>query len=717
MLKIGCDVSEAKGKVAKTIQKVNLCSGPVQIEGYINVDMYSIADFVLDLEKDLLPFADESVDVLVCISAINYFTRQRAAEIIKDVYRVLKPGGVTRFASQDLRVLAEKYVNRDLGFYFQKLSDGRDRFPGSTIADKFNEFFYGFYCKDKHCKYVYDFESLKDLFERAGFPLIEQKKYYESIIPEINKIDNRPEQMFFLEAIKGQARTFLSNGQANKSLETFESPIHKEHDIFQSIDTDKMRSLAFDMWQNGEREKAWQYLLKVLKLKPDDRLAVAKCAEILRGLNRFEDLSKLCVNFLNLRPDDYEIKNIFEQTQKELKEIQQNSDDNIAQRRRELDRIKLRLNSIQPAQTHLSACLRWLTRAQKVNSGGGVAAAYHIDLQRWDVDYPETTGYIIPTVLGYYKLSGVESYRKCAIDMGDWEIAIQEPEGGTGEPVGVYGLRPRIFNTGQVILGWAALYRETGGDKYLTAAQRAAHWIMDNQNPDGKWIKSTYVGPRAYHIRVAWALLELYDITGEESYRAAARCSINWVLSQGHANGWFANNSLSKPNNPWTHLIGYVLVGLMKIYGLNNVCFDRQKTFSLLCNAAKGLANFYTKLKEGLEEGYFFTLPGTFTSDWSSTDNWSCITGNAQIAFFLWKMSKYTDDPMLLSAAESLINDLKQFHLLDGVTSPDVFGGMPGSYPIGADYLGYAIPNWGVKFFADSLLQGLLPEDARRYLG
>jgi len=50
--------------------------------------------------------------------------------------------------------------------------------------------------------------------------------------------------------------------------------------------------------------------------------------------------------------------------------------------------------------------------------------------------------------------------------LGDWEIAIQSPEGGAGEPVGVYVMRPRIFNTGQVILGWVALFAETGDNKY-----------------------------------------------------------------------------------------------------------------------------------------------------------------------------------------------------------------------------------------------------------
>lgn len=81
------------------------------------------------------------------------------------------------------------------------------------------------------------------------------------------------------------------------------------------------------------------------------------------------------------------------------------------------------------------------------------------------------------------------------------------------------------------------------------------------------------------------------------------------------------------------------------------------------------------------------------------------------------RISKYANEPMLQSAADLLLNDLKQLHLLDGITNPDIRGGLAGSYPIGAGYLRYAIPNWGVKFFADSLLQRLLPEEAQKYLG
>lgn len=182
--------------------KVNLCGGPVKLKDFVNVDISNVADITLDLESDLLPFDDDSVDVIVCISAINYFSRNRGQEIIKDVHRVLKSGGMTRFGTQDLQILTQKYIDRDVAFYMQKLKNGKDRFPGQTIADKFNEFFYGFCSGEKCCKYVYDFDALKVLFEAAGFILIQKKKYLESQIPEIKMIDNRPEQMLFLEAIK-----------------------------------------------------------------------------------------------------------------------------------------------------------------------------------------------------------------------------------------------------------------------------------------------------------------------------------------------------------------------------------------------------------------------------------------------------------------------------------------------------------------------------------
>lgn len=184
------------------IRRVNLCCGPLRILGYLNIDISSSADLPLDLSKKNLPIGDESIDVVVCMSAINYFTRTRAGEIIREVHRVLQPGGIARFAVQDLEHLAVHYVNKDRGFFFQKLPDGRDRFEGPTFGDKFAAWFYGYESGGSTCKYFYDFDSLAFLFHQANFSMVEKSAFHSSRIPGITQIDNRPDQMFFLEAIK-----------------------------------------------------------------------------------------------------------------------------------------------------------------------------------------------------------------------------------------------------------------------------------------------------------------------------------------------------------------------------------------------------------------------------------------------------------------------------------------------------------------------------------
>src|SRR5262245_39831263 len=50
-------------------------------------------------------------------------------------------------------------------------------------------------------------------------------------------------------------------------------------------------------------------------------------------------------------------------------------------------------------QGHLAAAIDWLTRAQDMCRGG---VSYGYDLRRgWMAAYPETTGYIIPTLFDY----------------------------------------------------------------------------------------------------------------------------------------------------------------------------------------------------------------------------------------------------------------------------------------------------------------------------
>ena len=183
------------------IRSVNLACGTQRVPGYFGIDLVDGADLRLDLSKMDLPFAAGSLDVVVCMSAINYFPRARAVQLAREMRRVLRPGGVCRVGVQDMQALARRYLERDLEFYFQKLPDGRDRFEGPTLGDKFAAWFYGYAVGANRCEYFYDYESLAHLFREAGFSVVERRNYRDSRIAEVEQLDNRPDQMFFLEAV------------------------------------------------------------------------------------------------------------------------------------------------------------------------------------------------------------------------------------------------------------------------------------------------------------------------------------------------------------------------------------------------------------------------------------------------------------------------------------------------------------------------------------
>lgn len=181
---------------------INLGSGPQRIPGCLAIDFNLGADLYLDLRHHNLPFADGSLDYVVCISAINYLSYDRAREVIAQVHRVLKLGGVARFGVQDLRLIASKYIQKDVDFFCQVLPNGSPRFPGETLGDKFNYWFYGHPIRGSGCKYLYDYEALENIFLKAGFACVENRKFMDSKLEHIDLVDNRADQMFFLEAVK-----------------------------------------------------------------------------------------------------------------------------------------------------------------------------------------------------------------------------------------------------------------------------------------------------------------------------------------------------------------------------------------------------------------------------------------------------------------------------------------------------------------------------------
>jgi hypothetical protein len=340
---------------------------------------------------------------------------------------------------------------------------------------------------------------------------------------------------------------------------------------------------------------------------------------------------------------------------------------------------------------HLDAAIAWLCRAQDHEGDRGVATAYSFR-NGWMASYPETSGYIIETFLDYRELAGDERYRERALEMADWLLSIQFPEGAFQAGPVDKPRTPSVFNSGQILLGLVRAQRETESHRFFDAAIRTGDWLLSVQDGDGAWRQFAYRGiPHAYYSRVAWALVELHMIAGEARYRDAAVRQLRWALGCQNHSGWFRNNSFDTDSDPFTHTILYAAEGL---FGAG-MLLDEDEFIGAADRVAAPLAQKFEVEK---------FLPGHLDERWKSDAGYTCLTGDAQLSGLL--INLYTagyGDARYLNTALKLNEYLKSTQALDRAP-PFVVGGIKGSDPVWGHYMPYSYPNWAAKFFADALL-------------
>lgn len=349
---------------------------------------------------------------------------------------------------------------------------------------------------------------------------------------------------------------------------------------------------------------------------------------------------------------------------------------------------------------HIQEAVDWIKRAQDATLDRGVSRAYSaawhpfFRARGWQQSYPETTGYIIPTFLDCSRYLGDTDLRSRALAMADWETKVQMPNGAVMGGVLNDQPSPAVFNTGQVILGWVAAYEETKDEKYLDAAKRAGDYLLKVQNLDGSWIKGNSEFANAtsttYNSRVGWALALLGQCCGDSRYRDGGEKNVRFSLSQQNANGWFRNNCLTDATAPLLHTISYAIEG---IWGGGEVLRNTEYLKGATLSAEKLLGALR---KDG-------SVSGRLDSDWKGTVEWSCLTGDAQLAGIWFRLYAKHKDRRYLDGARQLLTFLKGSQ--NCVTqNAGLRGGIKGSIPFDGDYGRFEVLNWATKFFLDALL-------------
>jgi len=342
--------------------------------------------------------------------------------------------------------------------------------------------------------------------------------------------------------------------------------------------------------------------------------------------------------------------------------------------------------------TALAESIAWIALAQdrSISQDGGVAFRYSL-LNGWGASYPETTGYIVPTIIEYAKINEDKQLLKRAELMLDWLVSIQLKNGGfCGGQVSSKQKTPVSFNSGQILLGFVAGARHFG-EKYIEPMRRTADWLVRTQDPDGCWraFPSPYAveGDKTYDTHIAWPLLEASQILPKRKYEQTGLSNVRWALESQRENGWFANCCISDFSRPLTHTLGYVFRGILEAY-----IFTGDSNLLKACQRiADGL------LSTIRNDGY---IPGRLFSNWKAAVSWTCLTGSVQIAICWFKMYQITGKIAYLDAACAANQYVRRTMLIKGPA--ETKGAIGGSFPIYGGYSQYAYPNWACKFFIDS---------------
>ncbi len=353
------------------------------------------------------------------------------------------------------------------------------------------------------------------------------------------------------------------------------------------------------------------------------------------------------------------------------------------------------------AEAVVRECLRWIGRAQDCSTtrDGGIARDFSL-IDGWSSSYPESTGYVVPTVLEYARRTNNPRWRDRARQMLDWIVSIQLPEGGFHG--GTIDCRPRVpvtFNTGQILLGLAAGVKEFG-DSYREPMNRAATWLRDSLDGDGCWRRYptpfAAAGEKAYETHVAWGLFEAARLEPRQRYAEAGLAQIAWAITKQSPNGFFRDCCLTDATAPLTHTLGYTLRGILEAY-----LFAPSPH---LLESACRLANALLRVQEPNGR-----LAGRYDSSWRTVVPWACLTGIVQISLCWLILFRLTGDARFRDGGFAANRYVRRTVNVTG--ERNTRGGVKGSFPVDGSYGAFQYLSWAAKFCVDA---NLLEMDIRR---
>jgi SAM-dependent methyltransferase len=188
----GPDLSTQPGT---SVRRLNWGCGEWRPEGWINSDLKAEpgVDIACDIREGL-PLEDDSLDYIVSVHALPEIPYDDLIPALRELRRVLRPGGVLRLVLPDLDRAIDAYRSGDSDYFV--VGDGDWKDVGAKMIVQV--LWYG------HSRTPFTYGFAEELLEKAGFTSISKCAFRQTASPhpDIVELDNRESESFFVEAVK-----------------------------------------------------------------------------------------------------------------------------------------------------------------------------------------------------------------------------------------------------------------------------------------------------------------------------------------------------------------------------------------------------------------------------------------------------------------------------------------------------------------------------------
>jgi predicted SAM-dependent methyltransferase len=178
-----------------SVRRLNWGCGSSPRPGWINSDRRAIkgVDIVAEI-YDGLPLDDDSIDYVASVHALQEMPYAGLVPALRELRRVLRPGGVLRLVLPDLDKGIRAYLAHDAGRFLVPDEEVK------SLGGKFivHMLWYG------HSQVLFTRDFIEELLLKAEFARVTQCQYRETASPhaDIVELDNREEESLFVEAVK-----------------------------------------------------------------------------------------------------------------------------------------------------------------------------------------------------------------------------------------------------------------------------------------------------------------------------------------------------------------------------------------------------------------------------------------------------------------------------------------------------------------------------------